>query len=100
MTARQMAEEFVKTMNPELVTDGSANFAIYEFKLPDKRFNLEIYFLEYDENEDDGMEFTTAVYLVDKCGYDIDDSFADTMTDIELIASRIDYLIQRYNVKT
>jgi len=98
MTALEMATEFVRTMNPEMRTDGSANFAIYEFKLPDKRFNLEVCFIE--EDFADEPKFRTAIDMVDKHSTTVDYTFAETMTDIQAIADGIAYLIWRYDLKT
>ena len=97
MTAKEMATEFLTTMNPELRNDGSTNFAIYEFELPDERFNLEVCFIE--EDFDDEREFRTAIDLVSKHSTTVDYTFAETMTDIDGIADGIQYLLDKYEVK-
>ena len=98
MTALEMATEFVATMNPEMRTDGTPNFAVYEFELPDDRYNLEVCFVE--EEFDDGAEYRTAVDLVDKHSITVDYTFAETMTDVESIASAIQYLLEKWEVVT
>lgn len=98
MTALEMATEFVRTMNPEMRTDGSANFAIYEYELPDDRFNLEVCFIE--EDFDNAIEYRTAIDLVDKHSVTVDYTFAETMTDAEAIADGIEYLLDKWEVET
>lgn len=88
MTALEMATEFVRTMNPEMRTDGSA-FAIYEYELPDDRFNLEVCAVKY----------RTAIDLVDKNSLTVDYTFAKTITDVEAIADGIEYLLDKWEVE-
>lgn len=96
MTPHEMAKEFVTTMNPENRTDGSANFAIYEFELNDK-YNLELCFIE-EHFDDDESCFRTAIDICDKHGASFDYTFAETMTDIDAIESGIAYLLEKWEV--
>lgn len=100
MTAREMATEFVRTMNPENVTDGTPNFAIYEFELPDPRYHLEVCFIEEDFDDGNESDFRTAIDVVGKDGCTCNGmyTFAETMTDIDAIASGIDYLLEKLGV--
>lgn len=97
MTAIEMAKEFVKTMNPELVTDGTANFAIYEFPLHYDGLHLEVAFLdESDAIGEDESPFRTAIDVVaGSCTYMGMYTFAETMTDVEAIAGGIQYLLDK-----
>lgn len=94
MTALEMALEFVRTMNPEGVTDGSANFGIYEFPLPQDDLHLEVMFIE--EEEDGTSEFRTLIEVVGKDGCSIGlYTFAETMTDADMIADGIQYVLDK-----
>lgn len=99
MTSLEMAQEFLKSMNPENVENGSANFAIYEFELSD-RYNLELVFIEedFDSDDDSYSRFRTAIDLTDKKGNYFDYTFAETMTDAEAIAEGIDYLLDKWGI--
>ena len=92
MTANEMATEFVRTMNPEMVTDGRANFGIYEFPLPQENVHLEVLFIE--EDFVDEPKFRTLIEVVgkDSCSTGVY-TFAETMTDVDAIASAIQYVL-------
>lgn len=88
MTALEMALEFVRTMNPEGVTDGSANFGIYEFPLQQNDLHLDVLFIEEE------AEFRTLIEVVGKNGCSIGlYTFAETMTDADMIADGIQYVL-------
>ena len=98
MKAQKIAEDFIRTMNPERVTDGTANFGIYEVLLNHDKYNLELCFVE--EDFDDGKpEFRTAIDLVDKHSTTVDYTFVETMTDAEAIANGIQYLFEEHGVQ-
>ena len=101
MTPVEMATEFMLHMNPNRVYNNTADFRIYEFKLPDERFNLEVCFVDetpvIDTNE---LPYRTSIDLVDKkSSCTIDYTFAETMTDVESIAGGISYLVYKWKVK-
>lgn len=94
MTAKEMATEFVTNMNPERKTDGSANFGIYEFALPQDGVHLEVCFIEEDF-PDDEIKFKTAIDVVGDSGEGTGVyTCVDTMTDIEAIESGIAYVLE------
>ena len=97
MTAKEMATEFVRTMNPENVTDGSANFGIYEFHLPYDNLHLEVCFVEEDFDDGNESNFRTAIDAVGKdgCTYNGVYTFAETMTDIDAIAESIEWILEK-----
>ena len=101
MTALEMATEFITHMNPRRVYNNTVDFRIYEFKLPDERFNLEVCFVdEKPYIETNELPYRTSIDLVDKHSTTVDYTFAETMTDVEAIADGIAYLIWRYDLKT
>lgn len=99
MTSLEMAQEFLQTMNPENVENGSANFAIYEFDLTSK-YNLELVFIEedFDSDDENNCRFKTAIDLTDKKGNYYDYTFVETMTDAKAIADGIDFLLEKWGV--
>lgn len=94
MTALEMATEFVNTMNPEGVTDGSVNFGIYEFPLPQDDFHLEVLFIEEDFVDEPRFRTLLEVVGKDSCSIGVY-TFAETMTDIEAIADGIQYILDK-----
>lgn len=88
MTALEMAREFVRTMNPEGVTDESASFGIYEFPIPQSELHLEVLFWEEE------AEFRTLIEAVgkDSCSIGVY-TFVETMTDADMIADGIQYVL-------
>lgn len=98
MTALEMATEFVRTMNPEMRTDGSANFAIYEFPLPQDGVHLEVCFIE--EDFPDEQKYKTAIDVVGDTGEGTGVyTCVDTMTDIKAIESGISWVLDEAEKK-
>lgn len=94
MTALEMATEFVNTMNPERKTDGTANFGIMEFPLPQDGVHLEVCFTEEDFLDE--QKYKTAIDVVGDTGEGTGIyTCIDTMTDMEAIAGGIAYVTEQ-----
>lgn len=91
MTPYEMASEFVRTMNPEMKTDETPNFATFELPI-NENYKIELEFT--DEIHDSGDEFYTDIYLSDYKGTSYGYKCAETMTDIEKIAEAIAELLK------
>ena len=91
MTPYEIADVFVRTMNPEMKTDETPNFGTCEMPINNK-FQLEFEFIE--EVLDCGTEFYTDIYLSDYDGILYGYKCAETMTDVEKIAEAIAELLK------
>ncbi len=91
MTPYEMADEFVRTMNPERKTDVTPNFATFELPI-NENYKLELEFVE--EVYDFGPEFYTDIFVSDYKGTLYGYKCAETMTDVEKIAEAIEELLK------